>query len=605
MNNETGLSQPLNLYDYLEVIKRYIWWGVIGFVVPFLAVVFYTLFWATPIYQAVALIEVEAPSPIFETSVISPKVEMHAQIIKSQTVIFNALQELGIVNPSISPAEREQFIVGFMSGFSTSTIPNTPLLEIKYTHTEPVQASRIVNAIARAYLAKLLKDKEQKTDSRSSFIEEQIKNVQQQVNTLERKLQDLKMSGQGPVKTEFMLNKLAELESSALTQSSKLGTQHPTVIALEEEIVQLKKQIGQLSPIDLVYYETVREKKLNEDLFNFLNTRLKELQIEQADKTIPLKVVNWALVPGEPFKPDKRLNLIIGAMLGLLIGFSAIFLRQALDLSLDTPEKIEDYLKLQVLVTLPRMKKLSQQKVLTDSSGVIAADSDEQNLVIEQLEQIGIKACSPEGTTLAIVGPIKGAGKTTLSIYYSLTAIANGKSVLLVDLDTRKPMVSQRFNLPREPGMTDILTKGTDWRSVIHSVPVRLDNPACADASLCMLDVITSGRGFSHPFRLFNSQRFDDFLADARKSYDVVILDTPPIIEMIEVAMICRKTNGYILVHKPGRLDRYLLSPFKLRILEELRDKCLGVILNQAPAQIGGYHYYDYYHRHYTAADKK
>lgn len=603
MNNETGLSQPFNLYDYLEVIKRYIWWGVIGFVAPFLLTAFYTLFWATPIYQAIALIEVEAPTPLFEPTTVSPKVEMHAQIIKSQPVIFDALLELGIVNQLISPAEREQFIVGFIPGLSTSTIPNTPLLEIKYTHPDPVQASRIVNALTRVYLAKLLKDKQQKTDSRSSFIEEQLKNVQQQVNTLERKLQDLKMSGQGPVKTEFMLNKLAELESSALTQSSKLGAQHPTVIALEEEIVQLKKQIGQLSPTDLVYFETVREKKLNEDLFNFLNTRLKELQIEQADKTIPLKVVNWALVPGEPFKPDKKMNLIIGALLGLLIGFSAIFLCQALDLSLNTPEKIEGYLKIQVLVTLPRVKKISQQKVLTDSAGVIAANSDEQNFVIEQLEQIGIKTRSPEGTILAIVSPIKGAGKTTLSIYCGLTAIANGKTVLLVDLDTRKPMMHQRFNLPREPGITDVLTKGTDWRTIIHSVPVRLDNPACADAALCMIDVITSGQGTPHPFRLFNSRRFDDFLADARKSYNVVILDTPPIIEMVEVAMICRKANGYILVHKPGRLDRYLLSPFKLKILKELRDKCLGVILNQAPHQTGNY--YDYYHHYYTTAEKK
>ena len=599
-------SNEVSLYDYLEVIKRHIWWGVFAGLLCFATSIFYIFFWTKPVYRATALIEIEAAysvlSPVGSLTV--PKVETHIQLIKDQAVLFKALQELGIVTETISPAERERRIKDFAKPLILSQKEKTALIEINYEHPDPAQAARIVNTIGKVYQEKLLEDKEQKTDCRGVFIKQQLNEVTRQLNALEQKLQEMKVRGQGPEKTEALARQLAQIELSYMTESTRLGIKHPTVVGLEEEMGGLKKQMEQLSPSDLIYLETLREKTLNENLYNLLNTSLKQIQIELADKTVPARVVSWALIPGQPFKPDKKMNLIAGALISLIIGLVIIFLRQALDLSLDTPERLEEYLKVPVLVTVPRFKRWSQPKT---SPPTITYSRDEQDLM-ERLRQLEIKVSPPGllgGTILAVVSPAKASGKTTMLAYYGRAAAEDGKKVLLIDADLRAPRLHKIFTLSRDPGLTDILRDGLPLTKVIQNIPLSYAVPhpdvTSGDGQqragvASTLNIIPAGQTTNAPLRLLSAPRFDNLLATIRQSYDLILIDSAPIFSAAETSVLCQKTDGYLLVHKPSRLDRYLLGRFKSQFMTGLKDKCWGIVLNHARYQSADYYsYYRYY----------
>jgi len=599
------VSPQPSLLDYLAVIKRNIWWGVCFSLLLFAGITLHLFFWVKPVYRATALIEIEAAYPVLGPtgSLIVPKVETHLQLIKNQEVLFKAMQELGLVTERINPLERERRTTDFAKPLTLSKVPDTPLIQIHYEHADPVQAARIVNTIVKVYQAKLLEDKEEKTDCRGVFIKQQLIEVTNQINALEVKLEKMKVSGQDMEKTGLLARKLAEVELSYTTQSSKFGVKHPAVSALEEEMASLKKQMEQLSPNDLIYVETLREKQVNENLYNLLNTSLKQVQIEAADKTVPARVVSWALVPGRIFKPDRKMNLIAGAFISFLIGVFIIFLRQALDLSLDTPERLEEYLKIPVLAVVPRFKRLAQPPravqaaVKVDAPKTVAgvaneatpqAFSQEERNLMERLRQLEV--IGPEarwGTMIAVISPIKTSGKTMILSYYGCAAAQDGKKVLLADLDSRKPSLHKKFNLARKPGITEILYDGLPLDQVVHNIPQPTG----------VLNIITSGRTTDSPIRLVSSPRFDKFLTTIRESYDLILFDTPPVLPAVEVIILCRKIDGYIVVHKSGRLDRYLLAHFKTHFLTELRDKCWGAVLNQCRYREADY-YGAYYHKY-------
>lgn len=608
---EDSSRSGVSLYYYLDIIKRHIWWGVVCFLVLFTSAILYTFVWVKPVYRATVVSEVEDSWSVLSPTgmLTSPKVTTYRHLIKNQDVLLEAMQQLGLVTESISFQERERRVKEFTNELIISNIEKTSIIEIHYDHRDPAQAARRVNTIVKVFLGKTLEDKKQKTDRGCKFIQGQLNEIGKQLNILEQKLQEMKVSGQTTEKTEILANKLAQIELSFVTQSSKLGVKHPQVVALQEEMAELKKQMMQLSPNDLVYLKILREKKLNENLFNLLNTRLKEEQIELEDKTIPFRVVSWALISDIPFKPNKKMLLILGVLLSLLISFTIILLRESLDLSLDTPEKLEEYLKIPCLVTVPRFKRFSQTinpslKAQSQLAGTIVPDtgiptplpySRDECELMERLRQLEIKI-NPEGdgaTRVALISSMKGTGKTTLVSYYGRTAAEDGKKVLLVDLDLRNPHLHTKFNLHKEPGMVDILSKGMALNGVIKNIP----QPGRANS---LLNIITSGRPTKYPLRLIGSPYLDEFLETIRKSYDLIVFDTAPIPVAAETMILCRKIEGHIIVHKAGRLDRYIMGQFKSQFRAEEWDKCWGVVLNNCRYQEAGY-YYGYYSEYYQS----
>jgi len=184
--------------------------------------------------------------------------------------------------------------------------------------------------------------------------------------------------------------------------------------------------------------------------------------------------------------------------------------------------------------------------------------------------------------TILITSSGPSEGKSTISSNLAITMAQSEFRVLLVDCDLRKPSLHRAFNLVNARGLTNILAEHLDYKTFANEVGVP------------NLDVITSGPKPPNPSELLGSQRMQDFLAEVKKDYDIIILDTPPVVPVTDAAVLSRIADGVLLVTAYGRTTYEMAAKAKDN-LQKVNANILGVVINSVPTQGNTYYYYYYY----------
>ena len=192
------------------------------------------------------------------------------------------------------------------------------------------------------------------------------------------------------------------------------------------------------------------------------------------------------------------------------------------------------------------------------------------------------KAQGPQ--VLAVTSPAAGEGKTLTAINLAgALARESDSRVLVIDADLRRPAVAARLNVPPSPGLTDVLTSdGRDLPSVAHQVPP------------FQLWAIASGTAGSGIHRLLRSPRLEPLLQHARQQYDVIIIDTPPLLPVFDSAVISRVVDHMLVVVAANQTPRKLLGE-SLNLVDQA--KVMGIVFNRDDRPLFGY--YDEYYREY------
>lgn len=185
--------------------------------------------------------------------------------------------------------------------------------------------------------------------------------------------------------------------------------------------------------------------------------------------------------------------------------------------------------------------------------------------------------------TILITSPSPEDGKSTVSSNLSVVMAQAQSRVLLVDCDLRKPVMHSYFSTDKVSGLTNLLAQGLDPSEVISSTEVE------------GLSIITSGPIPPNPSELLGSAKMSEFLAWAREEYDVVILDTPPVIAVTDAVLLAPQVDNVLLVLKPGHSRIDLAREARDR-LQTAGAKNIGVVLNEARMQGSGYYNYYYYY---------
>jgi polysaccharide biosynthesis transport protein len=338
-----------------------------------------------------------------------------------------------------------------------------------------------------------------------------------------------------------------------------------------------------------------------------------------------LDIVDLAGTPYAAIWATAPLKLALGLLLGLLLGVGGAFLLEALNTSIRKPEDLEGALHIPGLAVIPRLtsgSSLAPKRGLLRPGKRAELESKRANAsalgTVTQPFSIGVEAFRMLRTslvwceqgdnmkTLVVTSAAPGEGKTLTSANLSVTFAYDGLRVLLVDCDVRRPRLHGLFQVPRSPGLMELLTPsfgGNDAQSLTF-------NPSAGttDSGRPVTDVVrpTNVRGLSlltcgalptNPSGLLSGVRMRVLLQELAKSFDLVILDTPPVLATADAGILGSLADGVLLVVRAGQTDRVAAKRAHQQLVN-VGARVVGTVLNDPGGEVsqyGDYYYpYDY-----------
>ncbi len=430
------------------------------------------------------------------------------------------------------------------------------------------------------------------------------------INALENEIETIKgklveevrkiASGAGslePLKTSQELFESilkSEVEIKALTARAE---------ALREAISNVDYDLEQLPEKTLVLARLTRDRKLNEELYLMLNEKYEETRISEASKSAGVEIVDTAKPPEFPVKPRKKLNILFGMLFGFALGVGITLLIDLLDDTIKTPEELER-MSLTALGTIPivniedirrRMKRQGKELTPQDEARIeskMITRFSPKSPISEAYRSLRTNiqfsdVDNPKRVILMTSSATK-EGKSTTCVNLAITFAQTGSRVLLVDSDLRRPTLHNFFNVDKMYGLSNVLIGSLAFSDVIKRTEVE------------NLDLITAGDIPPNPAEMVASERMRVFLEEARSRYDVVLLDSPPVVAVTDAAILTTRADATIVVVSSGMTGRAELKR-ALGLIQSVGSNVLGVILNglDIKKMYGSYYYYFHYYQYY------
>lgn len=303
---------------------------------------------------------------------------------------------------------------------------------------------------------------------------------------------------------------------------------------------------------------------------------------------VGLTKVQDATEPSAPFEPNATRNLAVGILLGLLIGIGSAILIEVLDTRLRGRQSIEKLTSASILGTFAAEPAGSEQLTLNSTESYSRRAENYRQL------RTHLQFANVDGGTRSVLvtSSIPGEGKSTTAANLALALAESGVKVLLVDADLRRPRQDQMFGLEGSVGLTTVLTGR-----------VTLDEAAQSIGGAGSLSVLTSGVLPPNPSELLGSAAMERTLAQMQAQYDVVVIDTPPLVHVSDPTVLASIVSGVLLVSSAdGMLHRDQLRQ-SLESLSFVKAKLLGLVLNRVESARNDQSYYDYSPASLAAAD--
>ena len=396
------------------------------------------------------------------------------------------------------------------------------------------------------------------------------------------------------------LTKMIEKEKHLIVTT--IRTQYETALQKEQmlraALQQQKKKVSNLRRMAIDYNILKREVDTNQHIYELLLNKSKELDVEVGIKSSGIHPIDAAMVPLKPFKPKKLLNMVLAMFIGLFGGVFCAFVIEYFDNTFKSPEEVERVLGLPILGTIPHIQfKKSGGNSLETLIEHEALDNPRSALA-EAFRMIRtslmLSAAGAPPKCLMVTSPQVGAGKTFVAFNLAVVYAQMDARVLLIDSDLRKPRLNKVLNVASNPGLSNYLTGKMDLKTITRSVGSSLDHGL-------EIDFIPAGAIPPNPVELLNSQIFSEAITQFREMYDVIILDTPPLVGFADPLVLGRMADGTLLVIRNEQTPRPT-SQHGCELLSKVGARLLGAIVNDIKVRKGSYYYgkyYSYYHHYY------
>ncbi len=370
---------------------------------------------------------------------------------------------------------------------------------------------------------------------------------------------------------------------------------------LEKAVAETKTEFDRLNARSFQYQSLKREAEGDKSLYEELVRKIREASINSGFQNSAIRIADLARPAIKSVFPNVKLNVLLALLFSILIAVGMAILADLLNNAVRDPEQVERTLSTEVIGTLPAVKDWQAQLMAAGETTTALVPHEKfrpngmsgfQEAVRTLRNSILLTDFDRRIRSMMVTSSGPAEGKSTTAAHLALAHAQQGRRTLLIDGDLRRPSIHRRFDLPGLTGLSTVLTTGMPWRSAI----VRQE-------SLPTLDILPAGPPSRRAVDLVGAQ-LEALIEDACKEYDLVILDTPPLLGFPEPLQMAASVDGIIVVALAGKTHRKSLG-LTVNTLKRLRANVIGVVLNEvkSDAENNYYHYSPKYYRHYTSAE--
>jgi tyrosine-protein kinase Etk/Wzc len=460
---------------------------------------------------------------------------------------------------------RLAMIKGLQSGLDiTEKGKQSGVLSITLTGTDPARITRILNAVGSAYVQQNVERKAAEAEKSLAFLDDFLPELKTRMDEAADKYTkfrdthgtfDLGTEGSLSLNTSVGLqNELFTLQQKRRELMSQYTEAHPSAQVLDQQIAALKKEISELDTqiktlpdMEQQLLNLMRDVKVNGELYVNLLNSAQQLRLVKEGKVGNVRVVDVAVPPESPIGPNRLLILVASTLLGLALGIGLALGRNMLRPGIKDPSDIESALGLHVFATIPHSVSQSQlhERIIGRVAGRhVLAQTAPRDPAIESLRslrtalQFGLLD-APNNIVL-LTGPTPGIGKSFTSVNFAAVLGAANKRILLVDADLRKGYVNQYFGLPRPKGLSELIAGIAPLEDLVHR------------DVLPHVDLLTTGVLPPNPAELLLSPTTAQVLKGLSGQYDIVLLDTTPILAVSDAMALAPHAGTVFLLARAG-----------------------------------------------------
>lgn len=615
-------SQGVTLYDYWRILLRRRYAFVIVFISCVIASYIYTRI-SPYVYSSSAVIKINPPKiytqlPGADIMDIDPwgAVNTEIRVITSLEVSKKAALKLRLVDKDVDEEALSKVASEINSSYRAERVSDTNLISITAYASNPYKAYDIVSAVIDAYREYDLEQKSSQARKTFNDILQRKIEIEDKLRSLERQKKEYIQKNPASGTAGLIADQIAELEIKKKELLEKYTANHPEVVLIEKKINMLNQRLRELPSQELEIIRINREIKLQEELYTTITKQYEEAKLGLSSIVSFVSVINPPVINTEAVLPNKRLNIVIGVLVGFFLGFVVVFLLENLDVSISTIEEIEDFIKSHVVGIIPyipsgrakdnwftelfRVERFSVEGFRT---ALIINRSGRSNIAESyHTLRTNIIASLSKKTGISIVVSSSGVaeGKTLTSINLSLASASAGLKTLFIEADMRRPIVHEVFGISRTPGLSDLL-----------SAKVSIDDALKDTGDLVYgfggknianfpgienLKIITSGTQPSNVADILNNADWKNIIDELKRRFDFIIFDAPPVLLFVDAIIIGHNTDGVLMVYKAGKVARGALKRAKEQITSS-GAKMIGICLNGVRATDLGsrYSYYGDY----------
>lgn len=460
----------------------------------------------------------------------------------------------------------------------------TGVIEFTYQDVYVDRAAEVLNEIVASYLRQNVEERNAEAQQTLNFLERQLPDVKKQMDSTMLKLSVYRNQvGAVDISTEtrLVLQNRVELQQEILQVQQKIQeaerlfhSEHPTVKTLQKQESVLKKRLaetgGQAKKLPEKQQEILKlsnEAHLSKTLYTTLLNNIQRLKLVAAGEVGSVRIVDYAEISDAPVKPKKKVIWGISIFFGFLLGIGLALLRGMFSSGVKSANFIEQQTGFTVYAKVPKGNPKGSKG--TRPLAVVEPD----DVAVESLRalrsSLEFSIMEDGASVIGVSGLIPGVGKSFISVNLAALFAGMGKKVLLVDADLRKGRLHKEFGLKRGDGFSQVLLKKIDAESVIFKTEVE------------NLDVIPCGNVPANPAELLSSRRYQELVDQFKTQYDLIIVDTPPIMLVTDAALACRAAGQIVMVIEYNKHSIEAIKDGMSQILKGNGNAHASIVINK------------------------